>query len=382
MRHILRIAVPVALLAACGDDPPIFPYADVGLTDTGGSDAGGTDTGGSDTGGTDSGGTDTGGTDTGGTDTGGTDTGGTDTGVPPTSELVDPNCIDGQYTETLPPVDADISTLIAGYSPDNYKDFILDVLEARYPVGAYIVDGALENSSMGDCIDFFLRGNDTPSDIFRQLSVFVHECGHFWDIEEGGFSDATYIFTPDLWLTCSQGDTTSRGGVTFARSLLNGDDYAELRPPCGGGFGGCDSYADIYLDGDPFDGNFDGGDQGFNSVIEEAVQYVNSLATGYAFADQLSGSVSERDGILTFLWWVQRYLRLARLEFPDAHEALLDDPCWREAILTLWGRAWLYLEATDGMGNLSIEGDLILPLVEDPDLLGEIQLVRDAEGCD
>ena len=368
MRKTLRIALPILLLAACGDDPIVFNFdvapdsgRDVGTSDTGGSDVG---------------------SDTDNDIVPGDSDAAEDIAPPPQSELVDPDCIDGQYSEALPPVDADISAILADYDPANYRQFIFDILDARYPVGAYIVDGAIANSTLGDCIDFFLRGTDSASDIVGQLSTFVHECGHFWDIEEGGFSDATFIFTPDLWLTCSQGDTTSRGGVTFARSLLNGDEYSALRPPCGGTFGGCDSYADIYLDGDPSDSEFDGGDQGFNSVMEEALQYVNSLATGYAIADQLRGSVSERDGILTFLWWIERYLRLARLEYPDAHAALLDDPCWREVILTVWGRAWLYLEATEGMSSLSIESDQILPLVEDPELLGEIQRVRDAEGCD
>ena len=367
MRRILHVTASLALLSACADDPILFDFGDVvPTTDVGGDTADlGTD-GGSDT----------------ATDTGG-DTPSDVVEPPPPSELVDPGCIDGQYTETLPPADADISGLIDAYEPDNYREFIFDVLDARYPVGAYLIDGALENSTMGDCIDFFLHGNGSAQEIFGQLSTFVHECGHFWDIAEGGFSEATYIFTEDLWLSCSGGDTTDRGGFTFARSLLNGDDYSALRPPCGGGFGdGCDSYADIYLDGDPFDGNFDGGDQGFNSVLEEATQYVNSLATGYSFADQYRGSVSERDGILTFLWWIERYLRVARLDYPDAHAAILDDACWREAILTIWGRGWMYLEATDGMSNLGIDDAAILELVEDPDLLGEIQRVRDAEGCD
>ena len=43
-----------------------------------------------------------------------------------------------------------------------------------------------------------------------------------------------------------------------------------------------DNYANVYLDGDPDDDEFDGGDQGFNSLLEETLQYVNSLATGYA----------------------------------------------------------------------------------------------------
>ncbi len=385
---ITAIALAFVFVACSDDTGFLFPVGDGGLpvADVGGGDAGTTDAGATDTGstadvppGTDGGhpGADS-----------GVDTGrpapdaGTDTSVP-TSPLVDPDCIDGRYAESLPPAGADISALISGYSSEGYREWILDILDARYPIGAYLVRGGLEQRDIGDCIDLFVGDRSSARGLISQIGTVVHECGHFFDIGRGGFSEDTYVVTDTLAISCRGGDTTDRGGETFARSLINGDDRAALRRPCGGGWGsGCDSYADIYLDGDPFDGTFDGGDQGFNSLVEEAYQYVNSLATGYALNDQMSGgSVSERDGILTFLWWLERYLRYARVEFPDAHAYIIGDACWREAILTLWGRAWIYLEATASMDSLEIDGDAILALVEEPELLQEIERVREAEGC-
>ena len=179
-------------------------------------------------------------------------------------------------------------------------------------------------------------------------NTIVHECGHFYDFVLSRSAPSSYFLTDALTLTCARGDTTSRGGDTYARSRLNDDTYSVMRPPCSGD--GCDFYADTYLDGDPDDDTFDGGDQGFSVLFEEAVQYVNSVATAWAFVDQFEAgrSTSARDGILTFLWYIERYLHQARLEFPSAYERITD-PCWRNAILTLWGRAWLYLEATAGM---------------------------------
>ena len=151
------------------------------------------------------------------------------------------------------------------------------------------------------------------------MSTVVHECGHSYDLGQGGFGGAHYYLTSQTSFTCSQGDTTSRGGKTFARSRMNSDMFGPSRPKCNGSnTPGCDFYADVYLDGDPDDGTFDGGDQGFNSVLEEATQYVNSLATGYAFRDRYSSQISERDGLLTFLWYIGRYLHMARTQYPDA----------------------------------------------------------------
>jgi len=87
-------------------------------------------------------------------------------------------------------------------------------------------------------------------------------------------------------------------------------------------------------------------------VLEEATQYVNSLATALAFKDAFAGSKSsDRDGILTFLWYIERYHLMARTEIPSAYTLLSGDACWRQATLSVWDRAWFYLDATKGNGR-------------------------------
>src|SRR5690606_17662807 len=111
-----------------------------------------------------------------------------------------------------------------------------------------------------------------------------------------------------------------------------------------------------YLDGNATDGTFESGDQGYNLLLEEAAQYVNSLATALAFEDQYERQrVSERDGILTFLWYIERYLAMARAEYPEAYALLSEDPCWRQATLTVWDRGWFYLAATAGNESLGLD---------------------------
>lgn len=300
------------------------------------------------------------------------------------SPYVDPGCLDGQYSETLPNASADISDLIASYSPDAPDSFLLSALDRRYPVGAEITRNGqaapwFSQQYGTDCISFYLNGRtSTAEEAIDGLEVVVHECGHVFNIQKGIEANGSYYHITDaLSFQCNYGDTTARGGKTFARSLLMADDYSEMRPPCGGNFGqGCDSYADTYLTGSI-------GDQGFSVLFEEVVQYVNSIATAYAFADQNDPSyrTSARDGILTFLWYTERYLKLAREEYPDAYATLVNDSCWVDAILTVWGRAWLYLEATKDMDQLTIDGPAIEALVLDQTLLQEIELLRSAKGC-
>jgi len=314
-----------------------------------------------------------------------------DSGVPavdagavgPDSPLIDEQCLDGQYRETLPTPEVDLTEVTQSYSPANWRAYVEGALRRRYPLGWTIVEQALIEApeQLGDCMDAFIRDQSSPSAIDSQIGTFVHECGHFLDIGLGWSQGRNiYYVREDLTISCAQGDTTERRGLTFARSRIRNDRFSGERPPCDRG-DNCDTYANIYLNGNPDDDNFDSGDQGFNMLMEEAFQYVNSIATNYALNDRYRGSISGRDGILTNLWWVQRYLHMAREDYPGAYEFILSDPCWRESILTLWGRAWLYLGLTEDMDQLGIRDDAIKTLVEDQDLLAEIEAVRDAHGC-
>jgi len=293
---------------------------------------------------------------------------------------VDPACVDGLYRETLPNPDAPIDDI--AFTGD-VPAFVDAVLMRRYPFGYELVAGGRTSRSFPqDCSVVFANSPSSAADVYEALSTITHECGHIWDGELSSGSTNVYEVNADLTLTAMRGDTTSRGGDTFARSLIRGDSYQTSRPACSGG-SGCDFYADVYLDGDPTNGSFEGGDQGFNMLFDEVVQYVNSLATEYAFADRRASgaSTSARDGILTLLWYMERYLHMARLDTPAAYMRIAMDPIWRNAILTLWGRAWLYLGVSADDPSLGIDDAALEALVLDPTLLDEIERLRTLAGC-
>ena len=312
-----------------------------------------------------------------------TDSGTFDPGPQP-SPVVDPNCIDGRCTEPLPLPGADLSGPIASFDKNAWQAFVDSALATRYPVGGYIVTQALQKGAIKNCTAQFLDDKNSAKAILLGLSTAVHECGHSLDMGLGGYGEAAFVMTPDVRFTCKGGANQGNGGKTFSRSLIRDDAYSQALPPCAAfGTGGhCDDYAAIYLDGDPTDGKFDSGDQGYDSVLDEVTQYINSLATGYAFEDQYPYMVSERDGILTFLWYLERYLHLARTAHPEVYALLADDACWRGVTLSLWGRAWLFLGLTEKSGKLGINDGELEDLVLEPDLVAEIEALRAKEGCD
>ena len=322
------------------------------------------------------------GTSSGGTGDGTTPGDGTSPGSGGTTPNPDkPGCAQGSYSEDLPTNDSLSGIPFSSATADEY---LLAALEKRFPLGKEITEGGLNSSlakTQGNCIDRFLSDKSSAGAVLRQATTVVHECGHFMDLGKGSGTSSAFVVRPDLTFTCRSGDTTSRGGKTFARSLLKTDAFYNQRKACGGTVKqGCDFYADIYLDGSSSNASFEGGDQGYNSVLEEANQYVNSLATALAFADQYKNSkVSERDGILTFLWYIERYLQMAREEYPEAYEHISSDECWRQATLSVWDRAWFYLDAAKGEDNLQLDADALTDLVKDPSLTSEIDALRKLE---
>lgn len=292
-----------------------------------------------------------------------------------------PGCAQGDYTEALP-TKTSLSDLT--FSSSNAQAYVAGALQRRYPLGKFLLDGGLSSpisAQQGSCVDRFLRDKSSAQSVLKQAATLVHECGHFFDIGESKGDKAAFVLRSDLRFSCKGGDTTSRGGRTFARSRLKTDGYYAKRKACGGTVRtGCDFYADIYLDGNPDDATFESGDQGFNFVLEEATQYVNSLATSLAFQEVYQGGQSsERDGILTFLWYIERYLNMARTKYAGAYDALSTDPCWRQAILSVWDRGWFYLEATKSVASLGLDDAALEGLVNDPVLTSEIDALRRLE---
>ncbi len=317
-----------------------------------------------------------------GTDPGTGDDGSGTTPTPtPPPQPNKPGCAQTAYSEALP-TSASLSDL--HYTASTAQQYMLDALDRRYPIGKFILQGGLSSplsAQQGSCFDRFLQDKSSSDSVLNQAETVVHECGHFFDLGKSSGSTSVYVLTPALTLSCDQGDTTKRGGQTFARSRLRGDTWNAERPPCNNQQKpGCDTYADVYLDGSDDDTTFQSGDQGFNSVLEEATQYVNSLATSLAFQETFQGGKSsQRDGILTFLWYIERYLAMAHASYPSAYTTLSADSCWRKAILTVWDRGWFYLDATKSIDSLGLDDTSIEPLVKDPKLTGEIDALRNLE---
>lgn len=89
--------------------------------------------------------------------------------------------------------------------------------------------------------------------------------------------------------------------------------------------------------------------------------------------------MAHADGPAAHALYVTRYLRVLRLDYPAVYDELVRDPANIRILLSLWGRANRWVETPKDAG---VELDTrILELWHGPEMLAEIQRLRDMGGC-
>ena len=194
---------------------------------------------------------------------------------------------------------------------------------------------------------------DTFGGVIYCFEVAVHEGTHKWDL---GMLGATWSYRvrDDL--------------VIRARRLRNFaiSEILQLHADVAK-----DQFADLYLSGPT-------GTQGFNYLLEEYNAYVHTLATRYCTQDGIADGVrvNGKDGILTFMYYLELYLRRARTAHPDDYAAIKADPEQVRLILTVWDRAELWLAKAADRYQLGIDDAVIRRWTYDPQNLAEIRMLK------
>ena len=266
------------------------------------------------------------------------------------------DCLDKQIgDEEVLPVRVDISDLVADYDESMRLPWAISVLQRRYPTGAFIMQ---EANNKTDCFEISVEDPSKAENVINGLRTAVHECGHMIDLNV----PQRYVIRKDLQYKCDF--SIASGGP--ARRIILDDEFQEKWPN--------DSFRKTYLE--------ELGDQTFDLLLDEASQYINTLATSYAFYDYTTFDPVARDGVHAFYWYIARFLRKTRMEHADFYDKLVNDTCWRQVILATWGRSERYLVETQGLPGLGGEDDALLhELRNDPELVSEIDRLRELDGC-
>ena len=255
----------------------------------------------------------------------------------------------GAYTETLCNDTASLAELSGAYmnTAPGLRAAVRGIAERRYPIGVAFVD--VQNDQQ---LGTWFRQRDTFAQVLNSFEVAVHEGGHIWDITMAR-TEWPYRLREDL--------------VIRARRLTNFNRSEILTLHTDPAM---DSYDEVYLAGQS-------GAQGFNTLLDEYVQYTHSLASRYCTRDGLQAGtrISARDGILTMMYYVELYLKIARTQHPDDYAEIVGDPGHLELIRTVWARAEFWLARTASLPQLGLRDATIRTWVYDPENLMEIEML-------
>lgn len=253
------------------------------------------------------------------------------------------------YTEPLCNDTADLSDLAGAYAntPAGLRAAAHGIAERRYPIGVAFID---VQSDMQ--LQTWFRQRDTFASVLNSFEVAVHEGAHIWDLTMIR-ADWPYRIREDLIIR-------PRRLTNFNRSEIL---TLHANPDM-------DSYDEVYLRGQS-------GAQGFNTLLDEYVAYTHSLAARYCTRDSLGGGlrISARDGILTLMYYVELYLKIARTQHADDYAEIIGDRPHVELIRTVWARAEFWLARTASLPQLGLRDAQIRAWTYAPENVMEIEML-------
>lgn len=260
---------------------------------------------------------------------------------------------DGGFVEE--PSCAELLPIERAHQPGARRATAIALAKARYPAGAPFIE--VQNDAQ--LAAWFTAAPDTFEGTVSRFDAAVHEGSHLWSIARFSLGAQTYAVTEKLSVRAKRLRNFPRSEILSVHVDRDADSYAKT-----------------YLEGAS-------GNQGMNTLLDEYNAYAHSLASRYCTRDLLAPGtrVSARDGMLTFMYYVETYLELARTRHPRDYEAILADPGHRQLILVVWDRAELWLRRSAGEANLGIADRTLRGWVYDEGRAREIGRVRDADAA-
>ena len=135
------------------------------------------------------------------------------------------------------------------------------------------------------------------------------------------------------------------------------------------------SYYEIYLKGDS-------GKQDITVLLDELNAYIHSTNTSVKFVDLNPRNLiqSERDGLATFMYYVELYLKKARLSHTKQWESICSDEEYMSLLKSLWQRAEETMESALKYPQLGQQDKFIIKKIYESQNINELVKTFDEAG--
>ena len=185
------------------------------------------------------------------------------------------------------------------------------------------------------------------------LTAAVHETNHQLSFKLSDYTNGFYGY----YLGNEQTLTVKMKNL-FYRSKIS--EYLDA-------FDKGQNYYELYLTGDS-------GNQDITVLLDEVNAYTHSLNSSICFVDLISKYTmqSDRDGLATFMYYFELYLKKARISYPDQWKQMYNDPEYLDLFAALWKRAESVLKTGLKHSQLGIQDKFIIKRVYDKKNIDEL----------
>jgi hypothetical protein len=271
-----------------------------------------------------------------------------DLGAAPAPDLGEPPC----YAEVFTPTPL-LDDLATAYTPPKWLATALEALKRRLPDGYALLDVMKSDPQLA----YFVDAGSFPG-LMQSLMTACHEETHRWNDGQGTGTQLAFWVGPSLVVKPPRSKSFARSEIL---SMVSGN--------------ATQTYDDTYLVGPP--GSYD-----FIALADELNAYTNGLACLTSVADQFAGTVPGRDGAVTHLYYLELYLKRARMFHPAVYQTLKADNEWQRFVRTAWARVHFWDKASQAHSHLGVADKTIWGLVNTPANLMEIELYTGQKPAD
>lgn len=245
---------------------------------------------------------------------------------------------------------ADLSSVASNYQPSSWEQTMADVMALRYETGSYLTEQTPKGMELAA---LWMQGQTSTFDkLVERMPLVVGELAkHFGKqiASDVGGSTFALVVRDDQTLVIPRIDTPARSEI-----------YSKIDS----------SVANIYTY--YLQGSEGAGD--FFDLLAELNAATHGLFTAYGVSDWLppNTSVTQGEAVLTFMMYVQVYLRHVRENHPAVYAALKAEPEIQDAVTLLWARGLFILNVANSDGILPALPGKVAEKVNDAGALAEI----------
>jgi hypothetical protein len=239
------------------------------------------------------------------------------------------------YSEDFSP-GVSLADLRAAYAPQAWKADVLESLKRRIVGGHALIQSEQDDSQLASFVD-----TSSFDGLMSSLMMVCNGETSIYDYAHASPTAFAYFLRADLTLQPAIVATFPRSEI--AQYITDNATSA-------------------------YDGALLGqqGSEDITAVADDLTAFTNGLGCIAAVTDQIGSGISARDGMAASVYYLELYLKRARLAHAPAYAALQASADWQKVVRYAWARAAFWRKVAASSPQLGVADAPIWAHVDDP----------------